>query len=63
MADFIFSLDQCAASSRAIVFDHGGQVVIVAQNEFKKVSLFRVIFPIQGRFRANNGKPGSMIII
>jgi glycerol kinase len=37
MADFILSLDQGTTSSRAIVFDHGGQVVSVAQKEFKQI--------------------------
>ena len=37
MADFILSLDQGTTSSRAILFDHGGQVVSVAQKEFKQI--------------------------
>ena len=37
MADFILSLDQGTTSSRAIVFDHGGQVVSLAQKEFKQI--------------------------
>src|SRR5678815_1117436 len=37
MADFILSLDQGTTSSRAILFDHGGQVVSVAQKEFRQI--------------------------
>jgi glycerol kinase len=37
MPDFILSLDQGTTSSRAIVFDHAGQVVSVAQKEFKQI--------------------------
>jgi glycerol kinase len=36
MPDFILSLDQGTTSSRAIIFDHGGKIVSVAQKEFKQ---------------------------
>ena len=34
MKDFILALDQGTSSSRAIVFDRGGQIRSVAQKEF-----------------------------
>ncbi|MBZ0296457.1 MAG: glycerol kinase GlpK [Anaerolineae bacterium] len=34
MADYILALDQGTTSSRAIVFDHNGQIVALAQQEF-----------------------------
>jgi len=37
MEDFILALDQGTTSSRAIVFDHKGQVRSVAQREFKQI--------------------------
>ena len=37
MAQFILSLDQGTTSSRAIVFDHDGHVVSVAQQEFPQI--------------------------
>src|SRR5688500_1536178 len=33
----ILALDQGTTSSRAIVFDHGGHIVKVAQKEFKQI--------------------------
>lgn len=36
MPDFILSLDQGTTSSRAIIFDHAGRIVTVAQKEFKQ---------------------------
>jgi len=37
MEDFILALDQGTTSSRAIVFDHKGQIRSVAQREFKQI--------------------------
>lgn len=37
MEDYILALDQGTTSSRAIVFDHKGQVKSVAQREFKQI--------------------------
>src|SRR5690554_1970110 len=37
MADYILALDQGTTSSRAIVFDHAGQIVAVAQQEFPQI--------------------------
>ena len=37
MTKFILALDQGTTSSRAIVFDHGGQMVSVAQQEFRQI--------------------------
>jgi glycerol kinase len=37
MPDFILSLDQGTTSSRAIVFDHAGQIVSLAQKEFRQI--------------------------
>ncbi|MFM7083440.1 MAG: FGGY family carbohydrate kinase, partial [Hyphomicrobium sp.] len=34
---FILSLDQGTTSSRAIIFDHAGQVVAIAQKEFRQI--------------------------
>jgi len=34
---YILSLDQGTTSSRAILFDHGGQIVSVAQQEFQQI--------------------------
>ena len=34
---FILSLDQGTTSSRAILFDHGGHVVAIAQKEFQQI--------------------------
>jgi glycerol kinase len=34
---FILALDQGTTSSRAIVFDHGGRIVAVAQKEFRQI--------------------------
>jgi glycerol kinase len=34
MAKYILALDQGTTSSRAIVFDHDGKVVTLAQQEF-----------------------------
>lgn len=36
MSRFILALDQGTTSSRAIVFDHAGQIVAIAQKEFKQ---------------------------
>ena len=36
MPDFILSLDQGTTSSRAIVFDHAGKIMSIAQKEFKQ---------------------------
>jgi glycerol kinase len=36
MSLFILALDQGTTSSRAIVFDHAGQIVAIAQKEFKQ---------------------------
>lgn len=36
MSRFILALDQGTTSSRAIVFDHAGQIVTIAQKEFKQ---------------------------
>ena len=33
----ILALDQGTTSSRAIVFDHGGRIVKVAQKEFRQI--------------------------
>lgn len=37
MPDYILALDQGTTSSRAIVFDHAGQIVAVAQQEFPQI--------------------------
>ncbi|GAC1426342.1 MAG: glycerol kinase GlpK [Flavisolibacter sp.] len=37
MTKFILSLDQGTTSSRAIVFNHGGEIVALAQKEFKQI--------------------------
>ncbi len=37
MKKYILSLDQGTTSSRAIVFDHGGNICSVAQKEFKQI--------------------------
>lgn len=37
MEDYILALDQGTTSSRAIVFDHKGQIKSVAQKEFKQI--------------------------
>jgi len=37
MAKYILSLDQGTTSSRAILFDHDGQVIKVAQQEFRQI--------------------------
>jgi glycerol kinase len=37
MADNVLALDQGTTSSRAIVFDHGGQIVSAAQEEFPQI--------------------------
>lgn len=37
MEDYILALDQGTTSSRAIIFDHKGQVKSVAQKEFKQI--------------------------
>jgi glycerol kinase len=37
MAKYIMALDQGTTSSRAIVFDHGGRIVSVAQQEFEQL--------------------------
>src|SRR5207245_4884927 len=34
MADFVLALDQGTSSSRAILFDHGGNIVSVSQQEY-----------------------------
>ena len=36
MEKYILAIDQCTTSSRAIIFDHNGAIVSVAQNEFKQ---------------------------
>jgi len=43
MARYILALDQGTTSSRAILFDHGGNVVALSQKEFRQ------IFPEPGR--------------
>jgi len=37
MPDFILAFDQGTTSSRAIVFDHAGRIVSVAQKEFRQI--------------------------
>ncbi len=37
MADFVLALDQGTSSSRAILFDHGGNAVAAAQREFRQI--------------------------
>jgi glycerol kinase len=37
MGKFILSLDQGTTSSRAIIFNHDGQIVAIAQKEFKQI--------------------------
>jgi len=37
MTRYILSLDQGTSSSRAIVFDHDGAIVSVAQQEFPQI--------------------------
>ncbi len=37
MADYVLALDQGTTSSRAILFDHAGQVVSTAQQEFPQI--------------------------
>ena len=37
MADYILALDQGTTSSRAILFNESGQIVKVAQREFKQI--------------------------
>src|SRR5690348_13991161 len=37
MARFVLSLDQGTTSSRAILFDHNGSIVQVAQQEFPQI--------------------------
>ena len=34
---FILALDQGTTSSRAIVFNHEGQIIAVAQKEFRQI--------------------------
>ncbi len=34
MADFVLALDQGTSSSRAILFDHGGNIVSASQQEY-----------------------------
>ncbi len=37
MAKYAIALDQGTTSSRAMVFDHGGQVVAVSQKEHEQI--------------------------
>jgi len=37
MSDFVLALDQGTSSSRAILFDHGGNIVASAQQEFRQI--------------------------
>jgi len=37
MTNYILSLDQGTTSSRAILFDHGGNIVSIAQKEFRQI--------------------------
>ena len=37
MPDFILALDQGTSSSRAIVFNHAGEIVSVAQQPFEQI--------------------------
>ena len=37
MSKYILALDQGTTSSRAIVFDHGGNIVSMAQKEFRQI--------------------------
>ncbi len=37
MAKYVLALDQGTTSSRAIVFDHAGSIVSVAQQEFPQI--------------------------
>src|SRR5579871_5815551 len=37
MAEYVLALDQGTTSSRAIVFNHGGAIVSVAQQEFPQI--------------------------
>ena len=37
MSRYILALDQGTTSSRAIVFDHGGHIVAMAQEEFPQI--------------------------
>lgn len=37
MADYILALDQGTTSSRAVLFDHNGQIVVLAQQEFPQL--------------------------
>ena len=37
MPAFILSLDQGTTSSRAIIFDHSGNIVSLAQKEFNQI--------------------------
>ncbi|MCK8817456.1 glycerol kinase GlpK [Natroniella sulfidigena] len=37
MEDYILAIDQGTTSSRAIIFDHDGEIVNVAQKEFKQI--------------------------
>ena len=37
MSKYILSLDQGTTSSRAIVFNHSGEIVAIAQKEFTQI--------------------------
>ncbi len=37
MAKYVLALDQGTTSSRAIVFNHGGEIVSAAQQEFPQI--------------------------
>ncbi|MGH2404725.1 MAG: FGGY family carbohydrate kinase, partial [bacterium] len=37
MPNFVLALDQGTSSSRAILFDHGGQIIASAQQEFRQI--------------------------
>ncbi|RYD94389.1 MAG: glycerol kinase, partial [Sphingobacteriales bacterium] len=37
MSKFILSLDQGTTSSRAIIFNHNGEIVAIAQREFTQI--------------------------
>lgn len=42
MEKYILALDQGTTSSRAILFNHGGEIVHIAQQEFPNISPSRV---------------------
>ena len=42
MSKYILSFDQGTTSSRAILFDHQGQIHATAQKEFKQITIILI---------------------